>query len=380
MAQNNLLFLYMVPGTGHQKAAEAIMDAASHMDPRVQCVTLDAGRQTFPLLGGVVNKMYLQMLKSAPFIWEYLYDNPEVEQATRDARELLRLAGSMKLKKMLKVYRPSAVVCTQAMPAIAMAAEKRSGRLRVPLIGVITDFAVHTYWLHQEVDLYLVGHDDVKQEMIRRGISANRIRVTGIPIRPKFGETIDPLAARRKMHLNLHKTTVLVMGGGHGLGPIDELVDALRTVPLALQVIVVCGRNRRVLKKVEKATSADPDFRVYGYVKDTSQLMSAADILITKPGGLTCAEALAKQLPLILTSPIPGQEERNVRFLTRYQVARLAQTPEDILHAVVDLARHPKKIASMRQRSRLLSRPHAAWEAARLIFDITHSRGSFAPH
>ena len=129
MTSNCLLFLYMVPGTGHQKAAEAIMEAASHMDPRVELVTIDAGHQTFPLLGRVVNRMYLQMLKSAPFIWEYLYDNPDVEEATRDARELLRLAGSMKLKRMLKKYRPAAVVCTQAMPAIAMAAEKRSGRL-----------------------------------------------------------------------------------------------------------------------------------------------------------------------------------------------------------------------------------------------------------
>src|SRR5207244_2807618 len=122
--QNSLLFLYMVPGTGHQKAAEAIMDAASHMDPRVACVTLDAGHQAFPLIVPMVNRVYLQMIKSAPFIWEYLYDNPGVEEATRDARELLRLASSLKLKRMLKKYSPSAVVCTQAMPAIVMAAEK----------------------------------------------------------------------------------------------------------------------------------------------------------------------------------------------------------------------------------------------------------------
>ena len=379
MSSNNcLLFLYMVPGTGHQKAAEAIMEASSHMDPRVECVTLDVGHQTFPFLGSMVNRMYLQMLKTAPFIWEYLYDNPNVEQATRDARELLRIAGSLKIKRMLKKYRPSGVVCTQAMPAIAMAAEKRAGRLRVPLICTITDFDVHGYWIQPEVDLSLVGHDDVRKEMVRRGVAPERVRVTGIPIRPVFGETSDQQKARQRLRLSPHKKTLLLMGGGHGLGPMDDLVEAIRTIPFGLQCVVVCGKNRRVQKKIMKATAGNPDFHVFGYVKDTASLMSAADIIITKPGGLTCAEALAKQLPMILTTPIPGQEERNVRFLTRHQVARLAQTPEDLLHTVVDLFRHPKKMESMRQRARLLSKPHSAWEAARLIFDVVNLRGSFA--
>jgi processive 1,2-diacylglycerol beta-glucosyltransferase len=100
--------------------------------------------------------------------------------------------------------------------------------------------------------------------------------------------------------------------------------------------------------------------------------MSAADVLVTKPGGLTCSEALAKQVPLILTNPIPGQEERNVRFLTRYQVARVARTPEELIHAVTDLLRHPKKAQLMRQRARLVAKPFSAWEAARLILDLVN--------
>lgn len=368
----------MVPGTGHQKATEAIIKAASHMDPRIHCVGIDLGHQTYPLIGSVMNKVYLQMLKSAPFIWEYLYDNPDVEEATRDARELLRLAGSLKTKRMLKLHRPAAVVCTQATPAIAMAAERRSGRLKAPLICVVTDFGVHAYWIHPEVDLYLVGHEDVKQELMRRGISSERIRVTGIPIDPTFGESVNQEEVRRRLRLNPNKKTILLMGGGHGLGPIDEIVESIQTIPLSVQTIVVCGKNKRIQKKVLKATRGDLNFHVLGYVRDTASLMSAADILITKPGGLTCSEALAKQLPMILTSPIPGQEERNVRFLTRYQVARMAQTPEDLLHAVVDLLRHPKKISAMKLRARHISKPHAAWEAARLIFDLINLRGSFA--
>jgi processive 1,2-diacylglycerol beta-glucosyltransferase len=378
MALNqSLLFLYMVPGTGHQHAAEAIMEAASHMDPSKICVGVDSGSQAFPLLGKMINRLYMQMLKRAPFIWEYLYDNPDVEEATRDARDLVILLGSRKMKAMLKKHKPVVVVCTQAAPAMAMAVEIRSGRLRVPHVGVFTDFGVHTYWLQPEIDLYLVGHEDVKQEMIRRGIDASRIHVTGIPIRTKFGETTAAATARQRLKLHPTKRTLLLMGGGHGLGPMPDIVHSLKTLPFPFQAMIVCGRNRSVYRKVMKAVDGSPDFHVHGFVKDTALLMSAADLLITKPGGLTCSEALAKQLPLVLTTPIPGQEERNVRFLTKHNAARLAQTPEDLLHIVMDLLRHPKKIEAMRQRARALGKPHAAWEAARLIFDAGLHRGLF---
>jgi processive 1,2-diacylglycerol beta-glucosyltransferase len=360
----------MVPETGHQKAAEAIMEAVSHMDPRVDCTSVDAVNHAYPVIGTVVNRVYLQMLKRAPFIWEYLYDNPEVEQATRAPRGLLTLISSFRLKKMLRKFKPSVLVCTQAAPATAMAATRRSGMHRLPIIGVITDFGVHGYWIHPEIDLYLVGHDDVRRELIAKGIPDHRIRVTGIPIRPRFGETMDRSEARRRLRLNPNKPTVLVMGGSHGLGGLDELVMALQAIPNEFQTIVVCGKNRAIQKKISKAVHGSPDVHVLGYSKDSPILMSAADMIITKPGGLTCSEALAKQLPLILTNPIPGQEERNVSFLTRHKVARVARSTEELIHTVTDLLRHPKKIQLMRQHARMIARPFSAWESGRLVLDV----------
>lgn len=375
-ARATCLFLYMVPETGHQKAAEAIMEAASHMDPRVDCVGVDAVNHAYPIIGTVVNRVYLQMLKRAPFIWEYLYDNPDIEEATRDARGLLTLISSFRLKQMLRKFHPSAIVCTQAVPATALAATKRRGMHKLPIIGVVTDFGVHGYWIHQEIDLYLVGHDDVRRELMAKGIPENRIRVTGIPIRPRFGETIDRFEARRRLKLNPGRSTVLIMGGSHGLGQLDDLVGALHAIPYDFQTIVVCGRNRPLYNKLMKATRRMPEIHVMGYVKDSPLLMSAADMLITKPGGLTCSEALAKGLPLILTNPIPGQEERNVRFLTKHQVARVARSPEELIYAVTDLLRHPRKVAAIRQRARLIARPFSAWESARLVLDILNRRGA----
>lgn len=375
---NRIVFLYMVPATGHQKAAEAIMEAASHMDPRVACVGIEAANHAYPVLGNVFNRMYLQMIKRAPMIWDYLYDNPDIEEFTREARGFLTLLSSVRTRGILKKHHPQAVVCTQAVPAVAFAAEKRNGHLKSPLVCVVTDFAVHSYWYHQEVDLYLVAHEDVRQEMIHRGIHKDKVRVTGIPIMPSYGETATNVEARLRLRLNPHKKTVLVMGGSHGLGSLDELVDVLKKIPLSFQTIVICGRNRNLLKKVTKSIHGSPDFHVYGYMKDLSPLMKAADVLITKPGGLTCSEALATQLPMVLSNPLPGQEERNVRFLLKHQVAKLAQTPEDVSHNVSEFLRHPARLMRMRQRAKLISKPHAAWEAARYIFDLIHRRGKFA--
>lgn len=368
----------MVPHTGHQKAAEAIMEAAGHMDPHVDCIGVDTGSQAYPVLGTVFNKMYIQMLTQAPGIWDYLYDNPDVEAATRDARKLLTYVSSFRIKKMMKEYRPEAVVCTQAAPAVSLAAERRRGNLEIPLICVVTDFGVHSYWLHPEVDLYLVAHEDVKNELIHRGIRADKIRCTGIPIRPAFGESYNPSEERARLRISQTKKTVLLMGGSRGLGSLDDLVEALKKIPLNFQTLVVCGQNKKLHKKILKSTRGHHDFHVLSYTKDLPRLMSAADILITKPGGLTCSEALAMRLPMILTNPIPGQEERNVRFLTRHNAALLARSPEDLIVSVSTLLRHPKKLHAMRLRSKVIAKPYSAWEAARLIFDLANTPNSLS--
>ncbi|MCB4755439.1 MAG: UDP-N-acetylglucosamine 2-epimerase [Elusimicrobia bacterium] len=376
--KNVILFLYMVAKTGHQKAAEAIMEAVSCMDPRVDCVSLDAVNHAYPLIGNVFYRMYIQMLKRAPVIWDYLYDNPDVEEATRDARGLLTLISSFRTQKILREYHPLAVVCTQAVPAIAMASEKKRGKTKVPLICVITDYGVHSYWIHPEIDLYLVAHEDIRKDLVNKGIDPNRIRVTGIPIMPRFGETTNQIEARTKLRLNPAKKTLLVTGGSHGLGSLDKVVDALKTIPMHFQMMIACGSNHGIHRKILKLTRGMDNVHVYGYVKDLTPMMSAADILITKPGGLTCSEALALQLPLIVTNPIPGQEERNVNFLLRHHVAALARTSDELIHAVSDLLRHPKKIMQLRARARLVSKPYSAWESARLIFDLINRRGTFS--
>jgi len=359
----------MVPHTGHQKAAEAVMEAIHHMDPHCQCTSIDAVSHAYPFIGNVFNRMYFQILKRMPYVWDYLYDNPDVEEVTREARELLTILSSFRTKKILKKFNPAAVICTQAVPAIALAAERRRGHLPIPLIGIITDFGVHAYWLHREIDLYLVGHNDVKQELMRRGIEERKIRVTGIPIDPKFGGLVNPAEEKKFLRLDPHKKTILLMGGSRGYGLLHETIEAIQSLPLRTQMIVVCGKNKRLFNQLSKLSSKKWDIQVFGYVREMNRLMSAADVLITKPGGLTTSEALASRVPLIAINPIPGQEERNVNFLLRHRAARIARTTEDLKKNLLDLFRYPSKLEFMRQQASHIARPLSSWEAARLIFD-----------
>jgi len=140
-------------------------------------------------------------------------------------------------------------------------------------------------------------------------------------------------------------------------------------LPLKNQSMVVCGKNKRLFKKISNMVRGNPDIHVFSYVKDMHRLMCAADVLISKPGGLTCSEALASQIPMILINPIPGQEERNVKFLLRHRVARIARNPDELNRHILDLLRNPQKLSMMRQQSGLIGKPHAAWEAAHLIFE-----------
>lgn len=291
-----------------------------------------------------------------------------METATREIRDLLNLISLPKMRSLLKTHNPQALVCTQAVPCSVFAAEKRRGKLHIPLIAVITDFAIHAYWVHPEVDLYCVASEEAKRYLIQQGLSAAKIAVTGIPISPAFLRRVPQAQARAAFDLEPDRPTVLVMGGSQGMGPLEETVDALR--PLSLQCLIAAGVNRKLFRGFQKRYHRDRRVRVFGYTKHVNTLMDASDLLITKPGGLTSSEALAKGLPMIITNPIPGQEERNARYLLKHGVAEQADEPEEIANLAQMLFHHPTKLRRMAEKTKEIATPYAAMEVARHVFRL----------
>ncbi|MGQ0645316.1 MAG: MGDG synthase family glycosyltransferase [Elusimicrobiota bacterium] len=370
-----ILFMHTL-SSGHQRAAEAVISALRRVNPRVEAHQVDTFAHTYPVVGPLVSRMYLEVLEHTPLLWSYLYDNPAVEQATREIRGLLNVFKAGKVEKLIKQLHPSCLVCTQAVPAALLASLKKRGRLHLPLVGVVTDYGVHSYWLSRHVDLYLVGADEVKRDMVRRGVKESRVLVTGIPVDPRFMARGRREEERRRLGLDPNVPTVLIMGGNKGLGPVEDKVAALKSVPAKVQVIAVCGHNREAQANLEARHGRDPSVKIFGFTRNVHRLMDAADLLVSKPGGLTCAESLAKGLPLVIVHAIPGQEERNARYLLKHGAAERVRDLAGLAAVVERLLRDPEALASLRRRALELAKPRAAFDAAEAILQLS---GETAP-
>jgi len=360
-----VLFFYISMSSGHQRAADAVREALAVLAPSWETCGIDSLSYAYPTIGKLIARTYLEVLRHTPALWDYIYDNPDVETATREIREVLNLISSPKMNSLVRRHNARALVCTQAVPCSVFAAEKRRGKLHVPLIAIITDFAIHAYWIYKEVDLYCVASEEARRDLIRSGIHASRIFVTGIPISPAFLRRTSKEQARAQLKLDVHRPTALIMGGSQGLGPLQEMLDALHKI--GLQCIVTTGVNRELFRSLHKSYGKDRRVKIFGYTRMVSALMDASDLLVTKPGGLTSSEALAKGVPMIITNPIPGQEERNAKYLLKNGVAERADDPAAITALVQNLLSHPLKLRRMAERTREIAKPYAAMEAARQI-------------
>lgn len=251
-----------------------------------------------------------------------------------------------------------------------------SGRMRrrapLPQAEVITDFFAHSLWLQPGVARYFVATDEVKVHLVSAGVDANRVRVTGIPIDLRFERLPEPAAARAARGLELDRDVLLLMAGGLEAGDLRALIGQLRSLAWPLTVLVVCGRSQELYKVANEAAAEAPGpatFRMFGRVDDVPDLMAAADVVVSKPGGLTSSEALAAGLPLLLVSPYPLQEEANANVLLENGAAQRIEPLSTFNHKLRKLLDDPEHREAMRAAARRLGRPSAATDVARQVLD-----------
>lgn len=366
--QSRVLLLYITAHSGHARASHAVEQAIHRLDGSSMVRAVDAFERFNPLLSRVVDRLYMMVIRNTPEVWEYLYDNPDVVQRGQGIQRWLHRHNAPKLRRLLDEVHPTVIACTQAFPCGVVAAYKQATGLRTPLYAILTDFIPHQFWLQEGVDAYFVGSEAARQRLAEGGVPADRIRHTGIPIDPVFADSLDGAARRLVLGLDPQQPTVLLMGGGQGLGPIEEVARALDALPQPLQLVVLTGLNTSLRRRL---TAVLPQFRrrvvVLGHVSFVHELMSFATLIVTKPGGLTTAEALAKQLPIIIVDPIPGQEVKNTEFLLSRQAAVRAQRWETVPRLVADLLGHPDRLASLRRAAGALGRPRSALDIAQIL-------------
>lgn len=362
-----ILFLYATNNSGHQMAAEAIQESLRRIAPHIKTAQLDFFTCNYPTLGPIIFKMYIEIMHSIPHTYNYIYDNPRVAQMTTELRQLFSMLNVPMLYKVLQEYRPQAIVCTQAIPAEFLSAEKENGHVSIPLLVALTDFVANPYWPDRNVDCYFVPDEDIKKQLLQRHIPPERIEITGIPINSSFSHKTSKMLARRRLGLRSDLPTALIMGGSQGLGQIYEAVTGIRAAGSPLQMIIVTGHNRALYRALKVNFLHDDTMLILNVVKNIATLMDAADLLISKPGGLTSAEAMTKGLPMIVLAPLPGQEERNAAYIIRNAIGERCDDVAVLPRMVRNFFNNPKKLKRFSKHALRLSHPFASDNIANCI-------------
>lgn len=372
MPSKRILLLYISPDSGHHRASLAIEKAIRSLAPDSSVLNVNALHYMNPGLERMIKKSYFGLIRTRPEVWEYLYDNPQIVKSTQRLRQIIHRFHSPKCQSLLNDFRPDAVVCTQAFPCGIVADLKKDQNLSLPLIGVMTDYFPHSYWLYEQVNFYVVPSEQAKMQLFRNGILKDKILTYGIPIDPKFGTNGKREGVFLRYGLHPECPLLLVMGGSQGFGPLWKVVKALDRLEIAVQVVVLCGKNASLYQKLKRQEKRfQKKMLVFGFMEDIDALMEAATLLVTKPGGVTTAEALAKGLPLVLLNPVRGQETSNANFLVREGVAVKAEDEGEASILIQELLRSPTKLSDMRRCALQHQKPQSAIEVARFLLSLS---------
>jgi len=363
--------MYISEVSGHHSATLAIEKGLRNLAPDTEIMNINAFNYTNPISEKIINRIYMGVIKRTPKIWDYLYDNPKVVKKIENIKNTIHKYNSPKLKTLFDKFRPDCVVCTQAFPCGMVADYKKTYSSRLPLFAVLTDYIPHSYWFYDTVDYYIIPSQELTHQMTKKGIQPHRIKPLGIPFDPDFNHPVLTDKIREKLQIQDHLPTILIMGGGQGLGPIKTIVKSFERINKQVQEIVIAGTNKRLFSSLKRKSKKYKQRIIpFGYCNNINELMSISDLIITKPGGITTAEALAKRLPMIIVRPIPGQETSNAQFLTSRGAAIRTDTPKEICALIEKLLNDRNRLHHMRESARHLSKPNASMDIARMILGM----------
>lgn len=362
-APRRLLLLSVSAGAGHVRAAEALRVAAAEM-PAVEVLHLDVMDHVSPAFRALYTDLYLKLVEHSPATWSMLYrimDRTPPNAPVARLRRAIERLNTRDLRRTIARFAPDTVVCTHFLPAELLMRERSRGRLACPVHVVVTDFDLHGMWVVPDMAGWFAASDEVAFRMQARGLDAARIHVTGIPIMPAFALPLDRGACAAEFGLDPQRRAILLMGGGAGLGGLDEVAARLLRLDADFQLVALAGRNAKALERLQALARVHPGRLVaQGFTDRVERLMRACDLVITKPGGLTTSECLALGRPMIVHAPIPGQEERNCDYLLEQGAALKAVDAIALDWRVRELLADPSRLAALADRAHSLGRPHAA--------------------
>ncbi len=362
-------------GAGHVRAAQAIEAAARAWFPDVEATHVDVLTLVSRAFRKTYADGYLQVVEHGPAVWGYLYtrtDRAAAESRLNRVRQAIERLSTRRFAARLRELDPDIVICTHFLPAQLLSRMLRKGTFDRPVWVQVTDFDFHASWIHERMTGYLAADEEIGRRMAERGIPTEAICATGIPVMPVFGEPWEREACAAELGLDPARPTLLIMAGSAGVTSIGALIERLLPLDERLQIIAMAGRNAGLLEDLRRrARFASDRLFPIGFTTTVERVMACADIAVTKPGGLTTAECLAMGLPMIVVSPIPGQEERNAAFLLANGAGLRAANADELAAHIARLLTEPERLASLAANARRLGRP----DAARRVLEMVLHRG-----
>jgi processive 1,2-diacylglycerol beta-glucosyltransferase len=353
------------------RAAEAVEGTLRLIVPDAYVESHDILKFTNAVFRRLYGQAYLDLVNRLPHVVGYVYDWLDQPSRTRkNAGDRLRLAveklNLKKFEEFLTSQPWDLVINTHVLPAELIATLRRDGTLKVPQLTVCTDFETHRLWVNQPCERYFTATEEGAEYLKHWGVPAADIEVSGIPVVPPFSQPADRAACLAKHELSGDRPVILQLCGGFGVGPVEAIYQRLLELPQGLQLVIVCGRNEE-LKSALARISVPERHRVklMGFTREVDELMACADLIVSKPGGLTTSEALARGVPMAIVNPIPGQESRNSDYLLENGAGIKINHPALLPMKLSRLLDDPDHLARMRENARRLGHPQAAFDVVR---------------
>lgn len=314
--KNKILFLpFLQIPSGHHQAATALMDGVKQIRPEIVCEKIDILSYSYGGIERLVSNVYLNWIDALPGLYNAIYKNAVYKNTEKTKRyRLYEILFLSFMKKLIKKTKPDLIVCTHALPAYMLNYMKKNGDLKTPVINVYTDYFIHRFWGVEQIDFHFVPSVRMKHFLYQKGVNAEQIYITGIPIHTKIRKQRQPLALTKQGVYN-----VLISGGSLGVGAIWELIQKLAETepPYPIQFKVLCGKNQQLCARIKAMQK--PHIFPLPYIdckEEMNHLYEKTDAVITKPGGVTVSECLFKRKPIFIYNALPGQEKINQQQLT----------------------------------------------------------------
>ena len=384
-------------GSGHVRAAQAV--AAALVGATSGCTAasvdvVDALEHANPAFRTLYRDGYLALVRHAPRLVGRLYDGTDRndQPRLRAIRQAIQRTALARLADLLSRRSPDVVVSTHFLTSEWLSILRHRRLIRCPLVTVVTDLHPHALWLHGQCDAICVSSTGAADVAMRSG-RCGRIAVTGIPIDPAFRDPMPRASAEAFLSTHLRdecglshsprlapgRPRILFSTGGCCVGPVQQIWSSLLDLPKEIELVAACGHSaaaRTAVPALAIRRHALGGVRVLGFTQHMRQWMSASDLLVGKPGGLTSAECRAASLPMLVACTVPGQEDRNARQMEAWGCAARCSSPHAAGDAARSLMSDIAALGSMSAAARTHAQPHAAHDVASLCLSLASQSSS----